>query len=426
MPDSDFLDHKGRKRIVITGLGPVSSIGIGIDEYFDGLATGKNGVSLLEGKEFDAMEHPERDRLVAAQIKDFDIDNYLKIPKIKRRSDRFSQFALVGAYHALSNANLLNDEDKYSLRSYLAGVFLGVGIGGETTVETNHIQMLEKGFKGVSPFLISNVMSNAAPGNISIEFGINGPAQSIATACATSSYATVDAIRAIRSGDIDVAITGGVDACITPLVYSGFITNHALSEFGPTRPFDKERDGFVIGEGAGIYIIESLEHAFQRDAPILAEIVGYGLTSDGKHITNIASSGINYAMVLAMNEGDISKCKIDYINAHGTSTPNNDKSESFEIESLFTDYLDQIFVSSTKSQIGHTVAAAGGLETIACVWAILNNQVPPNLNYKTPDPEINVRVPTTIHTPHEIKVVLNNSLGFGGHNACLAIKQYKP
>ncbi|HXV28398.1 MAG TPA: beta-ketoacyl-ACP synthase II, partial [bacterium] len=350
-------------------------------------------------------------------------------PKEIKKTDRFVQFAVACAKMAIEDAKLdMSKEDPFRV-----GVLVGSGIGGLRVIEEQHRVLLEKGPSRVSPFLIPMLIVNMAPGQISINFGLKGPNNCVATACATGSNAIGDAFKLVHRSEADIILAGGTESCITPLGFGGFDAMKALSTHNDapetaSRPFDRTRNGFVMGEGCGIIILEELEHAKKRNAPIYAEIVGYGMTSDASHITAPDPSGDGAArcMVNALKDADLNPADVNYINAHGTSTPLNDKVETLAIKkALGEDIAKKAKVSSTKSMTGHTLGAAGAIEAIACILAIRDGIVPPTINYKVPDPECDLDYVPNEAQKHPVRVAMSNSLGFGGHNACVVFKAFE-
>ncbi|NLV88672.1 MAG: beta-ketoacyl-ACP synthase II [Tissierellia bacterium] len=409
------------KRVVITGLGPVSPIGIGKESYWQSLIEGKSGVGLIS--KFDTRDF---DAKIAAEVKDFNPADFID-KKEARRMDKFTQYAIAATRLALEDGKV--DLDKLNLER--VGVVLGVGIGGMETMETEFTKLKERGPNRVSPVFIPMMISNMGPGQVSMTFGFKGPTMTITTACASSTNAIGEAYRMIKAGYQDMIITGGSEASITPISVAGFCSMKALSTRNddPTkasRPFDKERDGFVMGEGAGILILEELDHALARGAKIYGEIVGYGSTSDAFHITqpDPEAKGATRAMELALEEGKVDYKLIDYINAHGTSTYFNDKLETLAIKNLFKDHAKNMNISSTKSMTGHLLGAAGGIEAIATVLAIEEGLIPPTINYEYPDEECDLNYTPNKSIERNINYALSNSLGFGGHNASILFKKY--
>jgi 3-oxoacyl-[acyl-carrier-protein] synthase II len=407
-------------RVVVTGLGAVTPIGNTVADYLEGLKAGRNGVAAISL--FDASAHACR---FAAEVKDFDPTGFLE-PKESKRWDRFCKFGVVAAKQAIADSGLHIDEGNASR----IGVIIGSGVGGLLTMETQAHVLNEKGPGRVSPFTVPMMIPNMATGLAAIALGAKGPSSAVATACAAGSNAIGDAYRLLQLGKADVMVCGGAEAGITPLGVAGFASAKALSfrnddPATASRPFDAERDGFVIGEGSGVLILETLEHAKSRGATIHAEIVGYGMTCDAHHITSPTPGGVGgaEAISLALKEGKLEPNSVDYINAHGTSTPANDSNETTAIKSALGDRAHQIPVSSTKSMTGHLLGGSGGIEAVACVLALKHGIVPPTINYANPDPACALDYVPNTAREHKLGVVLSNSFGFGGHNVCLAFRQ---
>lgn len=410
------------KKIVITGIGIVSPIGIGKAEYWDSLFHGKSGVGRITHFDSSASECK-----IDAEVKNFDPTKFMD-KKHARRMDLFAQFAIAAAKMAAADAGL----DPKSVDPERAGVIVGSGIGGLPTIENQHKILLEKGPSRVSPFLIPMLITNIAPGEIAMDFGWTGPNYSVSSACATSNHAIGAALRHLRYGDADIMMAGGTECATTPLGMAGFCQAQALAtNFNDTpekasRPFDANRSGFVMGEGSGIVVLETEGHAKARGAKIYAELAGFGATDDAYHITapNPDCKAAVKAIQLALKDGGIKNEEVDYINAHGTSTILNDKTETKAIKIVFGEYAKKIPISSTKSMTGHLLGAAGGAELIATLLNMENKMIHPTINYETPDPECDLDYVPNKARPKEIKVALSNSLGFGGHNAVLVIKKY--
>lgn len=410
------------ERVVVTGLGAVTPIGIGAENYWRALIAGVSGVGPIT--HFDASDYPTR---IAAEVKDFRPEDWID-RKEARRMDRFAQFSVAAARLAVADAGLtFAGEDMTRV-----GVWIGSGIGGLITLEDQHRVLLEKGPDRISPFFIPMLIANMAAGQVSIAFGAKGPCGGPVTACATATNAIGDAFRMVQRGEVDIALTGGSDATITPLGIAGFCAAKAMSTNNDdpqraSRPFDLNRDGFVMGEGAGVLVLEALPHARARGARIYAELVGFGATSDAYHVVQPApdGDGAARAMQLALADGGLAPTDIDYINAHGTSTPLNDKLETLAIKRVFGEHARRLAVSSTKSETGHLLGASGAVELIACALAIAHGVVPPTINYETPDPECDLDYVPNQARQMEVRAALSNSLGFGGHNACLALRRYE-
>ena len=410
------------RRVVITGMAPITPIGTGTENYWRALLDGTSGVGPLTL--FDASEYTTR---IAAEVKDFDPEQYLERREAKRM-DRFVQFAAA--------ASLLAVEDsKPEIRANNAGrvgVLIGSGIGGTSTWEEQHRILLEKGPSRVSPFFIPMLISDMGSGMVSIILGAKGPNVTVVTACATATHAIGEAFEIIKRGDADVMIAGGSEAAVTPLAVAGFCSMRALSVRNDdperaSRPFDLNRDGFVMGEGAGIVIVESLDHAVSRGAQVCGEIIGYGMSGDAYHITAPAPEGEGAArsMAAALSDAGIRPEDVDYINAHGTSTDANDKLETTAVKTVFGDHARKVVISSTKSMTGHLLGAAGAVEAIACMCTIRDGIVHPTTNYETPDPECDLDyVPNTARKV-DVRIAMSNSFGFGGHNATLIFARYE-
>lgn len=409
------------RRVVITGLGPISPVGTGKKVFWQSLTEGKSGISKIT--HFDATDFSSQ---IAGEVSDFDPTDFVDA-KRARRMDRFSQFAVGATSLALKDAGLTITE----ANAEKVGVIIGSGIGGLATLEEQHIVLLEKGPKKITPFLIPMMISNMAAGHVSIVFGAKGPNYCPVSACATSAHAIGEAFEIIKRGAAEICIAGGSEASITPLAMAGFCAARALSTRNDeparaSRPFDAKRDGFVMGEGAGVVIIETLESAQARGAHIYAEIIGYGMTSDAYHITapSPEGEGAARAMKAALDEGNLEPSEVDYINAHGTSTPYNDEFETMAIKTVFGEHAYDLAVSSTKSMTGHLLGAAGGIELIVCALAIDTGIIPPTINYENPDPQCDLDYVPNASVKKPVKVALSNSLGFGGQNASLVIRKY--
>ncbi|WP_333860216.1 beta-ketoacyl-ACP synthase II [Clostridium sp.] len=409
-----------KKRVVITGLGAVTPLGNNVDTFWNNVKSGVCGIDFI--KSFDTENFKSK---LAAEVKDFSPEKFLDKREV-RRLDKFSQFAMVSAEEALKDSEL----DLDTLDKYRFGVLVGSGIGGIGTIEKEHSTLMEKGPGRVRPIFIPMIIGNMAAGNIAIKFGAKGVCTTVVTACATGTNAIGEAYKMIEDGRADVMIAGGTEASITPLSIAGFISLTALSRSDdPKRasiPFDKERGGFVMGEGAGIVILESLEHAKKRNANIHAEIVGYGSTCDAYHITAVDPEGEGpaRAMKIAIEEAGIDKEEVSYINAHGTGTPTNDKAETKAIKLVFGDKAKDIPISSTKSMTGHLLGAAGAVEAIVCVKCVQDNYIPPTIGYKVPDEECDLDYVPNKGRSGEVKYAMSNSFGFGGHNAVILLKKW--
>ena len=411
---------EGLQRVVVTGLGAVTPIGNTVADYWEGLTSAKNGVEAITL--FDAAQHACR---FAAEVKNFDPSGFIE-PKDAKRWDRFCKFGVVAAKQALADSGLTITPDN----AHRIGVSIGSGVGGLLTMETQAHVLKDKAPGRVSPFTVPMMIPNMATGLAAIALGAKGPSSAVATACAAGSNAIGDAFQLLQLGKADVMICGGAESAITPLGVAGFASAKALSfrnddPATASRPFDKTRDGFVIGEGSGILVLETLAHAEARGATILAEIVGYGTTCDAHHITSPTPGGVGgaAAMRLALEDGGISADSVDYVNAHGTSTPANDSNETAAIKSALGSRATDIPVSSTKSMTGHLLGGSGGIEAVACVLALRNGVVPPTINYNNPDPECDLDVVPNTARELTLGTVLSNSFGFGGHNVCLAFRR---
>ena len=409
------------RRVVVTGMGAVSPVGNNISEFWESIKNGKCGIDFISNFDNEGMKVK-----VAGEVKNF--DPTLTIDKKEtKRMDRYSQYAVAAACEAIEMSKI--DLDKVDKHRF--GVMVGSGIGGLGTIEEQVIKMNEKGPSKVAPLFIPMAIINMAAGHVAIKFGARGTCTSTVTACATSTHCIGEAFRNIKHGYSDIIIAGGAEASVTKIGIAGFASLKALSTSeDPKRasiPFDAERNGFVMGEGAGILLLEELEHALNRGADIYAEIVGYGSTCDANHMTAPLhdGEGARLAMKAAMDEGGIDKNDITYINAHGTSTGANDSAETFAIKDLFGEQAYNIPVSSTKSMTGHLLGATGAIEAIASIKALINNFVPPTVGYKVPDPELDLNYVPNKGIEKEMKCALSNTLGFGGHNAVLCIKKWE-
>ncbi len=412
-----------KRRVVITGLGMVSPLGTGVEKTWQALLQGKSGMARIT--KFDPTGF---DTQFAAEVKDFSPEDFMDKKEI-RRMDIFIQYAMAGASMAMEDAGLKVTPQN----AERIGVVVGAGLGGLTTIEGFHKILLEKGPGRISPFFIPMLIVNEAPGQISMRFGAKGPNTSVVTACATGNHNIGDAWRMIERGDADAIIAGGVEATITPLAVSGFNAMKALSTRNDapekaSRPFEKDRDGFVMGEGCGIVILEEMQHALDRGARIYAEIVGYGLTGDAYHITAPAPDGEGAArcMAMALKSGGIAPGEIDYINAHGTSTEYNDIYETCAIKTVFQEHARKVAISSTKSMTGHLLGGAGGVEAIITILTICRGIIPPTINYETPDPNCDLDYVPNVPRKAEVRLALSNSFGFGGTNAVLIFKKFEP
>jgi 3-oxoacyl-[acyl-carrier-protein] synthase II len=411
-----------KRRVVVTGLGMITPIEIGVKKSWEGICNGKSGIGLIT--KFDANGFETR---IAGEVKNFNPENFISKKDIKKM-DLFIQYAIASSKMAIEDSGLVINEEN----AERVGVLVGAGIGGLSTIERYHKVLLESGPKKLTPFFIPMLIINLASGYISIYLGAKGPNNSSVTACATGTHSIGDAFKIIQRGDADVMIAGGTEAVITPLAVGGFSAMKALSKRNDepekaSRPFDKDRDGFVIAEGSGIVILEELEFATKRKARIYAEVCGYGMTADAYHITAPAPDGDGAArcMRMALKDAGVSYEEVDYINAHGTSTYYNDINETVAIKSVFKEHSKKIQISSTKSMVGHMLGAAGGVEAILTILSIYNGIIPPTINYETPDPECNLDYVPNIARETKVAVAMSNSFGFGGTNATLLFKEFK-
>lgn len=409
------------RRVVITGLGVVSPIGCGKDDYWDALAEGRNGVDSISL--FDTEGHSAR---IAAEVRGFDIEPWMD-KKEARRTDRVIHFVVPAADMAIKDSGL----DLGKIDQEMFGVYVGSGEGGITTTHDNYEIMRQKGPSRVSPFFVPMMLSNMPAAYVAMRFGAKGPNMAVITACSSATHCMGEALHAIRRRDADIILAGGAEAAITPIAIAGFANMKALSTrndepLKASRPFDRERDGFVMGEGAGILVLEELEHAKKRGAHIYAEVVGCSNTCDAYHITapDPEGDGSVRAMRLALKMAGWSPEQVDLYNAHGTSTPLNDKTESHAIRRVFGDYADKMPVHSTKSMLGHCLGAAGAVETIAALMAIERGIIHPTINYDLPDPECNVNVIGNEAIQHKTDRILVNNAGFGGHNGVIALERF--
>ncbi len=412
-----------KKRVVITGLGVISPVGNDIASFWQSLKEGKSGVGQITS--FDAAHFDSR---IAAEVKNFDPTHYGISLKDIKRTARFVQFAIAAAKQAIESSGLVLDKQDRTRM----GVIIGAGIGSLHTVEEEHKVFLSKGPSRLSPFLIPMLIVNEASGMVAIIHGLKGPNYCVATACASGSHAIGEAYRTILYGDADLMLTGGTESCIVATAVGGFCALKALSTRNnepqkASRPFDLDRDGFVMAEGCGLVVLESLEHAQKRKANIIAEIVGFGMSCDAYHITapDPDGQGAAQAMTTAMKDAQMNPGQINYINAHGTSTKLNDKVETLSMKKAFGQYAKKVMVSSTKSMTGHLLGAAGGVEFIVCCLAIKDGVIPSTINYEHPDPECDMDyVPNTARKT-DVTACMSNSLGFGGHNASLIVKKFE-
>ncbi len=415
-----------KRRVVVTGCGVISCVGNDVKSFWDAVVNGRCGLGPVT--RFDVSEYRTR---IAGEVKDFDVCNYLSF-KESKRMDLFCHYAIAAADEAMKSAGLPTNGEWGNVDPDRVGVLVSSGIGGLETITEQCKVLLEKGPGRVSPLMIPMMISDISSGNISIRYGARGPNMAIVTACATGCHSIGESYWMVARDDADIMICGGAEASISKLGIAGFCAEKAMSTrnddpLHASRPFDRERDGFVMSEGSGVLILEELEHAKKRGATILAEVIGYGLSGDGYHITSPAPDGNGgaRAMKMAMKHAGINPADISYINAHGTSTELNDKFETLAIKAALGDAAKTVAVSSTKGVTGHGLGAAGGFESIVCVQSIVNNVVPPTINYENPDPECDLDVTPNTAREMEVKVALNSNLGFGGHNGALLFKKFE-
>lgn len=411
-----------KRRVVVTGLGAVTPLGNNVADFWKGLESGKSGIGRITY--FDCAAY---DAQIAGQVKDFDPEKFLSKKEVKH-TEKFVHYAVAAATEAIGDSGL-NLETQDLTRF---GVLIGSGIGSLHIIEEQHKVLMERGPSKISPFLIPMLIVNEASGHVSIRFGLKGPNSCVATACATGNHAIGDATRIIQYGDADIMIAGGTEGAVTPMGIGGFCALKSLScrndePQKASRPFDRDRDGFVMGEGAGLVVLEEMQHALKRGAKIYCEVVGYGMSGDAYHITapDPTGDGCVRAMIATLKDGQLKPEDVDYINAHGTSTSLNDKIETLAIKKVFGEYAYKVAVSSTKSMMGHLLGAAGGVEFIVCCMTMKKSVIPPTINLDNPDPECDLD-----YVPHharsgKVRVAVSNVLGFGGHNATLAVKEFK-
>lgn len=410
------------RKVVVTGLGVITSLGRDADIFFDNLLAGRSGITSVSS--FDTSEFPCR---VGGEVKDFDAAEFMD-PKEVRRNDRYTHFGLAASKLAMQDAKL----DASKVDSDRFGVLIASGIGGMDTIEKQSRVLFERGPRRVSPFMIPSLIANMAAGIVAIEMRARGPNYSIVSACASSTHAIGEAARIIRSGDADIMIAGGSEAAITPLGYAGFCSMKAMttSRNGQpekaSRPFEASRDGFVMGEGAGVLILESLEHAKARGADIVCEIAGYAASCDAYHITHPDAEGRGLSLSInnALRFSGVAAEEVEYVNAHGTSTPFNDKFETAALKKVFGGHAGELLVSSTKSMTGHLLGAAGGVEAVVCAKVIETGEIPPTINYDEPDPDCDLNYVPNEKISRPISVAISNNSGFGGHNATLVLRKH--
>lgn len=409
-------------RVAVTGLGIVTSLGTDIPTFWNHIVSGKSGVSLIEA--FDTTDFPTK---IAAEIKNWDAEAFGIDKKTARRMDRFVQFGAAASLMALKDAGI---EIGVNADPERVGVIVGSGIGGLGTWEEQHSLLLEKGPRRVSPFFIPMMIANMASGQVSMLTGAKGPNSTAVTACATGSHSIGDSYKIIQRGDADVMICGGAEATIRPTGLAGFCAMRAMSTRNDeperaSRPFDKDRDGFVMGEGSGILILENMEHAVKRGARIYAELIGYGMSGDAYDMVEPDPEGASRCMNRALKDAGISPEEIDYINAHGTSTPIGDKSETIAIKKSFGDHAKKLAVSSTKSMTGHLLGAAGGVEAVILALTLQHGVIPPTINLDNQDPELDLDYVPNVSRRADVRTALSNSFGFGGHNATIIMRKYE-
>ncbi|MGZ0040727.1 beta-ketoacyl-ACP synthase II [Paenibacillus ottowii] len=410
-----------KQRVVITGMGVITSLGQDLSTLWDNLMAGKSGISKIEA--FDTSDYTTK---IAASIKDFNPEDYID-RKDARKMDRFVQFAVAASKMALEDSKLVIGENVDAER---VGVSVGSGIGGLGTWEDQHNALIEKGPKRVSPFFIPMMIANMGSGQVSISLGAKGPNTSPVTACATGSHAIGDSFRMIQRGDADAMICGGAEATIRPIGIAGFCSMRAMSTRNDepekaSRPFDTERDGFVMGEGSGVLVLESLDHALKRGAHIYGEVIGYGLSGDAHHMTEPDPEGAARCIRMAIRDAGLNPEDIDYINAHGTSTPVGDKSETEAVKKTLGEHAYKVAISSTKSMTGHLLGAAGGVEAVICGLALQHQTIPPTINLDNQDPACDLDYVPNKPRKADLNVVMSNSFGFGGHNATVILKKYE-
>jgi len=407
------------QRVVVTGLGAVTPVGIGVEAFWQGLKAGKSGIARVT--HFDPTDFRSQ---LAAEVKDFNPQEWID-KKSLERMDRFAAFSVAAAAMAMKDAGL----ETHAFDKYRAGVIIGSGIGGSASIEEGHYRVQEKGPNSLTPFFVSKLLINMAACMVSIRFGLKGPLSAPSVACSTGANAIGEAFRILQRGDAEVMLAGSSEAAVTPLAYAGFCATRSMSTNpcaeNASRPFDRNRDGFIMGEGAGVVVLERREHAIQRQAKIYAELVGYGNTADAFHFTapEPHGDGMIRVMKAALKDAAVEPGEVDYINAHGTSTPLNDKIESAAIMNVFGAHARALKVSSIKSMIGHLLAAAGAVEFIATVMSVHSGILPPTINYREPDPDCPLDYVTQGAEAMEVRFAASNSFGFGGGNACLVVKK---
>jgi 3-oxoacyl-[acyl-carrier-protein] synthase II len=413
-----------RRRVVVTGMGLVTPVGGDLESSWEALRAGHSGAGPIT--QFEATA--DFDVRFAAEVKDFEVDRYLERKEAKRM-DRFAQFAMAASQQAVTQAGLA--ERPAGVDYDRIGVVIGSGIGGIATFEDQTRMMVERGPKRISPFFVPMFIPDIAAGHVSMRYGMRGPNYCTVSACASSAHAIGDALRIIQRGDADIMVAGGAEATVTPLTIAGFANMKALSTRNESpetasRPFDATRDGFVLGEGAGILVLEELEHARRRGARILGEVTGFGQSADAYHLTAPApeGAGAQLAMRGALRDAGLEPSDVDYINAHGTSTPMNDLNETLAVKAVFGDHAHRLVMGSTKSMTGHLLGAAGGVEAVICVLVCRDGVIPPTINFSTPDPACDLDYAHGGAVVRDVRVAATNSFGFGGHNVCLTLQRW--
>ncbi len=411
-----------KKRVVITGIGAINALAKNVPDTWQKLIKGENGIGLIT-----KLDTTDLSSKIAAQIKDYDPLNHFE-PKIIKKLDLYTQYALIAGKEAMEDSGILGSQ--YDSNRF--GVILGAGIGGILTFEEEANKMFTAGPRRISPFFIPKMISNIAAAQLSIDYGLKGVNYTCVSACASANHAMGAAFRAIQYGDADLIVTGGSEAAVTPLAIGGFCAMKALSTRNDEphracRPFDKERDGFIMGEGAALLIMEELEHALRRNAQIYGEVIGFGASSDAYHITAPEENGAGTILAInnALRDAGVKPEEVDFISAHGTSTPLNDKTESKAIKSVFGDHAYKLKINSTKSMLGHTLGAAAGIEAISCLMSINTGIIHPTINYENPDPDCDLDYVPNKAINHQVRIAISNSLGFGGHNSVLALRKYQ-
>ena len=419
------MKGNGSRRVVVTGVGLVTPIGNDVQSTWDALLAGQSGAAPIT--HFEATE--DFDVRFACEVKNFDSEKYME-RKEARRMDRFAQLAMAAAQQAMTDSGL--DDPAASYDRDRAGVIIGSGIGGIATFEDQARVMVAKGPKRISPFFIPMFIPDIASGHVSMRWGLRGPNYCTVSACASSAHAVGDAFRLVQRGEADIMVAGGTEATVTPMTIAGFGNMKALSARNESpetasRPFDATRDGFVLGEGAGVVILEELEHALRRGATILGEVIGYGQSADAHHLTAPApeGAGAQLAMRHALDDAGLEPTDVDYINAHGTSTPMNDMNETAAVKAVFGEHAYKLVMGSTKSMTGHLLGAAGAVEAVICTLVTRNDVIPPTINFTTPDPACDLDYAHNRVVEREVTTTVTNSFGFGGHNVCLALRKYR-